>query len=451
MQQPQQHCGHEDHQRQQAEDSPHPSKHQFIVSLASLHPKGKDHLVPPRFILSLLCLLPCALCPAADWPGHLGPHHDGTSPESLHIDPAAPWPVLWKKEVGQGFAAPAIVGDKLILFHRIDEKEIVECLNAKTGDSIWTSSYPATFQCDYTEDEGPRATPTIAQDRVYTFGADGILGCRALADGKVLWSINVKSILHADKGFFGFSSSPLIEGKALVLNLGGKSAGMAAFDINSGKLLWSVLDDEPGCSSPILFPHAGQRYIASLTGAALNLLDPTNGHTIARHPFRTRKQASVNAMTPLVVDDQIFIAAAYGSGAAVLRFDGQQLTPLWSSDDALSCHYNTPVYHNGYLFGFHGKQNTGPDLRCIEWKTGKVMWTAEGVGHGSITLAGDDLLIQTSRGELIIAPASEKAFKPLVRRQVVGRESRADAALVDGYYFVRDRQQLLGLDLRNRK
>src|SRR5207247_6385890 len=191
---------------------------------------------------------------ASDLPQFLGPSRNGVYPGT---DLAESWskegpPIIWQKKVGQGFSGPVVAAGKLILFHRLEDKETVECLEAKTGNPIWSFDYPTSYRDDFGFDEGPRATPAIAESRVYAYGAQGILNCLGLADGKKLWSVDARKEFRAQKGFFGIACSPLIEGNSVLLIVGGsEGAGIIAFDKNTGKVLWKTANDEASYSSPV--------------------------------------------------------------------------------------------------------------------------------------------------------------------------------------------------------
>jgi outer membrane protein assembly factor BamB len=158
----------------------------------------------------------------------------------------------------------------------------------------------------------------------------------------------------------------------------------------------------------------------------------------------------VNAATPLVFGDLIFVSAEYGPGAGVLRFDGSKLTDLWTSDEVLSNHYATSIHYNGILYGYHGRQDIapGPSLRAVDLRTGKVRWSQDRYGAGSITLAGNRLLIMRENGELVLAPASPDAFRPLATARILPATVRAFPALADGFFYVRNENTLVCLDLR---
>jgi outer membrane protein assembly factor BamB len=405
-------------------------------------------------ILSLICTIPL-LSFSSDWPQFLGPTRDGVYAGK---DLADSWPkdgppILWQKKIGQGFSGPAVAAGKLILFHRVEDKETVECLDAKTGKSLWSFDYPTAYRDDFGFDEGPRATPAIFEGRVYTYGAEGMLHCLELVKGNVLWSKNLKAEFHAPKGFFGIACSPLVEGKAVLLNVGGReAAGIVAFDRLDGKVLWKALNDEASYSSPTAATINGPRYAFVLTRANLVALEPANGKVLFQYPFRPPMRNSVTAATPLVIGDSVFISASYNTGATLLKIKPAGPEKVWASEDVLANHYATSVHHNGYLYGIDGRTDPGfeppASLRCIELLTGKVRWKQEGFGAAVITLAGDDLLILTERGELIRAPASPEGFKPGARAQILSTQVRAHPALADGLFYARSKDKFVCVDLR---
>lgn len=250
------------------------------------------------------------------------------------------------------------------------------------------------------------------------------------------------------KGFFGAAGSPLVEDGRVLANIGGRKGGIVAFDARSGQVLWTATNDQASYSSPIAATIAGRRLAIFLTRAGLVGLDPASGTVLFQRPWRARMAASVNAATPLVVGDLLFVSAEYGPGAGVFRLEGSTLTPLWMSNDVLTNHYATSVQHNGYLYGFHGRQEFGQSLRAVELRTGKVRWSEERFLAGTVTLADDRLVILRERGELVVAPASPDGFRPLARAQILPGTVRAYPALSDGFLFARNEDTLVCLDLR---
>ena len=387
---------------------------------------------------------------ATDWPQFLGPARNGTyaGPPLADAWGAAGPKVVWRKQVGQGFAGPAVVGNRVILFHRVGNEEVLESLDAATGNSTWRYAYRTTYRDDFGFDEGPRAVPVVVDGVIYTFGAEGQLHAVDLAKGTRLWSEDTTKRFGVPKGFFGAAGSPLVEGGRVIANVGGEKAGIVAFDAKTGKVIWTATDDDASYSSGVAATIGGRRSGVFLTRDSLVGLDLMSGAVQFQRRWRARLAASVNAATPLIVGDQIFVSAQYGPGAGVLRVNGSQLVDVWTSDDVLSNHYATSVFYNGHLYGFHGRQEFGPSFRAVEFETGKVKWSQEQFRAGSVLLAGDRLLITREGGELVLAAASPQAFRPIARAQILQGVVRPYPALADGLLYVRNENTLVSLDLR---
>ena len=387
---------------------------------------------------------------AQDWPQILGPNRNGiyTGPPIVPSFPRTGPPRLWIRDVGAGFAGPAVVGDRLILFHRVNNRETVEAIEALTGKTIWTFDYGTSYRDDFGFDEGPRAIPVIADGRVFTHGADGFLHGLDFTTGKMLWSVDSRKVFDAPKGFFGVASSPVVDGDRVLVNVGGTKGGIVAFDAATGKMLWTATSDEPSYSAPVIADINGQHTGVFFTRTGLVAVDPSNGKVLYQYRWRSRQAASVNAATPIVAGDKIFLSASYSTGAVLLQVANNAVKPIWSGEESMSNHYSTSVLKDGYLYGFDGRQEFGQTLRCVELATGKVMWNVDGFGAGTLLIAGDTLVIMRESGELAFASASPKAFRLLSRAPLLKGVVRAYPALANGRYFVRNERQLAAFDLR---
>jgi len=377
----------------------------------------------PLFVFALLALV-------SDWPQFLGPTRNGVSPETVGWPPV----MVWRKDAGEGFAAPVVANGKLIFFYRANGKEIIDCLDASSGSKVWSYDYPTTYRDDFGFDEGPRSAPSIADGAVFTFGAQGVLTAVDFATGKKRWSVET----NAKKGWFGAAGSPLVEGGKVLVNVG----GIVAFDAKTGAVAWKATSDEASYSSPTVATIGGARHAFFFTRAGLVDLDPSNGQVRFSFPWRSRSSASVNAATPLVIGNQVFVSASYGTGAILIEVNGSEYKKVWSNDESMSNHYSTCVYRDGFLYGFHGRQEEGQALRCVQWRTGKVMWDVDGYGAGTVTLAGDRLLILRENGELVLAPASPDEFRPTGKVSILNKMVRAYPALADGRLYARDEKTL---------
>lgn len=388
-------------------------------------------------MLLIVCLTAIGVG-AQDWPQLLGPGRDLT-----YTGPGRkPGPLVWKKGVGAGFSGPVVAQGKLIVFHRQGAKEVVEAWDAASGSKVWTYSYPTSYRDDFGFDEGPRAAPLVEGGRVYTYGAEGQLHAVNLADGKKVWSEDTMSKFSVRKSFFGVAPSPVIDGNLLMVNVGGKGAGVVAFDKNTGKVIWTVTDDEASYSSPIVATLGGWKRALFLTRAGLLDIDPASGKVRHQMPWRSRSMASVNAATPIAAGDVLFLSASYGTGAVALEVKGSNYRKLWSNDDSLSSHYSTAVHAGGYLYGFHGRQEEGQELRCVYLKTGKVQWSVEGMRAGTVALAGDTLLVLRENGELIVGKANPKAFQASSKHALLNGTVRSYPAYAGGRMYLRNEDTL---------
>jgi outer membrane protein assembly factor BamB len=404
-----------------------------------------------RFAVTVIVLGLAAMpALAVDWPQYLGPNRNGLyqGPPLAEAWGATGPKVVWRTRVGQGFAGPAVVQNRVLLFHRVGNEEVLESLDAKTGTSTWRYAYATNYRDDFGFDEGPRAVPVVADGIVYTFGAQGQLHAVDLARGTRMWSEDTMKRFTVPKGFFGASGSPLVEDGRVIANIGGDKAGVVAFDAKTGKVLWTATEDDASYSSGVGATIGGKRTAVFLTRDNLLGLDPATGAIQFQRRWRARVAASVNAATPLIVGDTIFVSAQYGPGAGVLRVEGPKLVDVWTSDDAMSNHYATSVYRDGYLYGFHGRQEFGPSFRAVDFKTGEVKWSQDQFRAGSVTLVGDRLFIVREGGELVLAPASPEAFRPLARAQVLSGVVRPMPAIADGFVYLRNENTLICLDLR---
>jgi outer membrane protein assembly factor BamB len=399
------------------------------------------------FVLGIAATLPLG---AEDWPQFLGPERNGIyrGPALTESWPAQGPRVVWRKNIGHGFSGPVVAQGRIILFHRVGNEEVVESLDSRTGATQWRFAYPSSYRDDFGFDEGPRAVPVVADGIVYTFGAEGQLHAIDLAKGTRVWSEDTMRRFAVRKGFFGAAGSPLVEDGRVLANIGGRNAGIVAFDAKTGKVLWTATNDEASYSSPAGATIAGSRVAIFLTRGGILGLNPSTGMVRFQRPWRARMAASVNVATPLVIGDLMFVSAEYGPGAGVFRLEGSMLKELWTSDEALTNHYATSVHYAGHLYGFHGRQEFGQSFRAIELQTGKVRWSEERFGAGTVTLAGTRLLILRERGELVLAAASPDRFNPLARAQILTGTVRAYPALSDGFLFARNDNTLICLDLR---
>jgi outer membrane protein assembly factor BamB len=362
---------------------------------------------------------PKPLAPGAvthDWTSFLGPTHNAISTETklLHEWPKPGPPLVWEMRTGSGYSSPAISGERLVFFHRQENREKVECLRADNGEKYWEFSYPTQFEDRYGYNNGPRASPVIDGERVYTYGAEGKLHCFRLETGQLYWKRDLGGEFKVPQDFFGTATTPLIEGGLLIINVGAPSGPtVAAFDKLSGKMVWGAGKEwGPSYASPIPAVVHGKRRVFVFAGGesrppagGLIMLDPKNGAIDFTFPWRSKSYESVNAASPVVAGNQVFISASYKTGGALLNIlpDGKSSVE-WTSNE-IGTHFNTAVYKDGYLYAFDGRNEPDASLVCVEWKTGKVMWRVNPEWEETLNFNGESRkqTLGTFRGTLLWA------------------------------------------------
>jgi outer membrane protein assembly factor BamB len=409
-----------------------------------------------RFLLyAFVLILTVAPVRADDWPQFLGPRRDGTSQEKGLLDKFAKDEpkVLWQRDVGEGYSGPIIVGEKLILFHRVGDEEVVECLHAVTAKPIWKFTYPTKYADALSKGNGPRSTPLITGDKVVTLGAEGTLTCLTLAEGKKLWSRSLTKEYKAELGYFGIGTSPIVEQDLVLVNVGAPKAGIVAFDLGDGKEAWRAVENKPSdyypsYSSPVVCTVDGVRLAVFFTRNGAVVLDPKSGAIRYQQRWRARYAASVNAAAPLVMDNLVFFSSSYETGALLLKLKKDGADEVWTEKNVMSNHFNTCVYADGHLFGFEGRQEVGPSLRCVELKTKKVKWDQADFGAGTMILADGRLIILTESGDLCLLDATPAAFRETARvRLLDAGPCRAQIALANGRLYARDQKKLVCVQL----
>jgi outer membrane protein assembly factor BamB len=313
---------------------------------------------------------------------------------------------------------------------------------------------------------------------VYTFGAEGVLQCVRVADGQLVWRVDTTKDFGVVKNFFGVGSTPLVYGDLLLVCVGGTPPGgptdvyaangqvesngsaIVAFDKATGKVRWKTGNELASYSSPVLANIGGRDVVFMFARSGLMAIDPVKGETITEFPYRARKLESVNASTPVVVGNEIFISETYELGSALVRFTGSAFEEVWSDrarrrNQAMALHWNTPIEHNGYLFGSSGYHAPEAELRCVEWKTGKVMWSEPGMGRESLLLVDGMLVCLGEDGTIrLVRPTPEK-YDEAAKWELKGPDggpllpypSWAAPALSHGLLYVEGANRLVCLKL----
>jgi len=381
--------------------------------------------------ITMTAILPMAI--SADWPQILGPNRDGViSGESLEPWSAKGPQEQWSVAVGAGNAGPVIRDSKLVIYQHETGEDSVICLEVKTGKQVWKKAFRSSG-------DAPHCTPVWEKEALVLLGNDGVLRCLQPATGDEIWSHSLLKEFKAPAGYFGVGSTPVVEGGNVIVNVGNKNgAGIVAFSLTDGKVVWKATDELASYSSPVAVTQDGVRHVLMITRMHLLSVDPATGKTRFTKPFG-KMGPTVNAATPVVAGNHVFLTANYGIGAAWCQFTADTIQTIWENDDSLSSQYPTPIYCDGYLYGNHGRDDVGvAEFRCIEAKTGKVMWSEADFGMAACLRAKDLLLILKTDGTLLLAPASATGFRPLAKAKISEQLVRALPAYADGKLYVRD-------------
>jgi len=374
----------------------------------------------------------------SDWPIFLGPNQDSHSPETGII---TKWgdtglKLLWQTRLGTSYGAPTIAGGRLMQFDRFGDKSRLYCLNAETGKELWRHEFPTQYEDLYQYNNGPRCSPVIDGDRVYAYAVDGVLACCGATDGKPLWQKNLSQEFGVVQNFFGVGSTPVIEGDLLIAMVGGSppdshkiapgqldrvqpnGSGIVALDKVTGEVKYKIADELASYASLKLATIDGRRWCFAFCRGGLVGFEPTSGKIDFHYSWRDKQLESVNASMPVVGGDEVFISETYGIGSSLLKVAPGKYDVVWKDDDrkrakAMQTHWNTPVYVDGYLYGCSGRHTENATLRCLEWKTGKVLWDQPGMARTSLLAIDGHMLCLGEFGQLWLLKCSPEKAEPI--------------------------------------
>lgn len=402
-----------------------------------------------RLLFAAAALISVTEARAADWPQFLGPARNGVAaadeqpvPGEFKSEPK----VVWEKTLGSGHAGPAVAGGRVVVFHREGGNSVVEALEPGMGNALWRTVFPTSYRDSFGMDDGPRATPAVSDGRVFIHGADGVLTAIALADGQQLWQVDTVKTFDSPQGFFGRACAPLVhDGRVIITPGGAGGKAVAAFDVKDGSLKWAAGDDEASYSSPVV---TSPTVLTCWLRNHLTTLDLLSGKVLSREHFRPEIEASVSAATPVKTDHGWFVTAEYDVGSSLWDIGGDgSLKKTWSSDAGINAHYATPVYFDGHLYGFDGRQESGQTLRCWDTATHQSKWDSPRVKGGTLLLVKDKLLVVTESGELWVVPATPAKFDPITTVQIMRAGHRGYAAYSNGVLYARDAEKLVAVKL----
>jgi outer membrane protein assembly factor BamB len=380
------------------------------------------------------------------WTGFRGPRRDGVYREAAIRTTwdAAPPRELWKQPVGDGFSSFAIAGGRAFTIEQRRDQEVVSAYDVETGRELWTNGWSAHFT-DSTGD-GPRATPTWHDGRLYALGALGELRALDAGTGRVAWRRNILEENQAVHPQWAMAASPLVvDGKVIVLPGGGSRNSVVAYDAESGAKVWSVLDDRQAYTAPMVATLAGRRQIVVVSARRMVGLTIDDGTLLWEYPWVT--DYDVNASQPIAVaHNRLFVSAGYGHGAIVLQLavDGDRLSvkPVWQNT-RMKNKFSSSVYHDGHIYGLDEAI-----LACVDAATGELRWKGGRYGYGQLVLAGNHVIVLTERGELALVRATPAAHQEVALVPAIDGRTWNHPAINDGRLLVRNGREMAAFDLR---
>lgn len=397
---------------------------------------------------------------AGDWPQILGPTRNGIAAADERLADA--WPAdgprtVWSREAGAGYAGVAVVGERVILFHRVGDREVVEALDAATGKPLWSDGHRTTFAPQVGGGNGPLCVPLVAGGRVVVFGAQGVLACLDLTTGRRLWTHETHREFGADEGYFGAGSTPVVAAGRVIVNVGGRKvdgvrgdAGIVAFDLETGGVSWRATAEPASYAAPVAVDVGGAPHVLLVARYQCLLLDAGDGAVRWRFPFGQRGP-TVNAATPLVFPDgHLLVTASYGIGSVYAAFDRQAARTVWQGVEQLATQYCTPVELDGRLYAIDGRDDVPPaDFVCLDRRTGRAVWREAGFGYGTLLAADGKLVVATTDGDLVLARPRADGIEILARARPfpAGATLRPLPALARGRLYVRDEARLTCLEV----
>lgn len=375
-----------------------------------------------------------------DWPQWMGPNRDGMWKETNTIDafPASGAVIKWRTPVGLGYSGPAVVKDRVFVTDyvtnagltndfskraKLEGKERILCLDAKTGEKVWSHDYDCVYELSYPG--GPRCTPTVHDGKVYTLGAEGNLFCLNAENGKVIWSKDLKKEYNTQSPIWGYCGHPLIYQNKLICLAGGKDSVVVAFDKDSGKELWHSLNaSEIGYAPPTLIEQAGVKQVVIWHADACAAVDPDTGKEL--WSVKLKPNYGMSIMTPVKYKDLLYVGGIINKGMC-LKLDSSKpgATVAWEGDrdTGIYCKTSSPLLVDDHMYGV----DMNGELRCVEIETGKRKWEtfsptsgkSANSGTGFLVKNGEKFFIFAETGELVIAKLSPRKYEEVSRAKIL--------------------------------
>ncbi len=352
--------------------------------------------------------------------------------------------MLWKAEVGTGFASISVSGGRAYTMGNIKNNDVLYCLDTETGDQIWKKSYPCRLFAE-SHEGGPCATPTVEGGAVYTFSKNGDAIRFDAATGQIVWHKNLVKELGLKPPTWHFAGSPLVVGDLVILNAGTYGVALNKAD---GSIAWQSGKGPSGYATGVLLGTAARQCVVMPVSRELVGLNPATGEVMWKVPWKTNYD--ITAADTIISGDTVFISSEYNDSCALYRIDGRNVAEIWKNKNMCN-HVNSCVLWEGHLYGFDGSVGGLGKLTCLNFQTGQRIWSQAGMGTGSLTAADGKLIILSEDGKLVVAEASPGGFKELASARILTGKCWTVPVLANGRIYARNAAgQLVCVDVRGK-
>lgn len=400
-------------------------------------------LLARSLFLALIPLSAVGVTQADDWPTWRGVRRDGISTETnwtTNWGTEGP-KIRWRRNIGTGFSSIVVSRGKAISLGNQDDTDSLFCLDVENGNTLWRYDYAAPLD-DNNFDGGPTSTPTVDDNRVYILSRTGNLVCLDFESGKVNWTKNLPEEAGVEIPGWGFASSPVVVDSYLILNVG--QSGMK-LDKMTGEVVWQS-EGESAYMTPLAIEVGGKNWLVIASGKFYQGIDRETGEQLWKQRWLTN--FGCNAADPIFHEGKLFISSGYNRGSALLDLTSESPQILWESKEYQN-QWSSSILLNGFLYGVDGNDTGDRFFKCLDFSTGEVRWSIDGLGSASVIAAANKLIILSDQGELVVAEASPEKFEPIARGSILSGKCWTTPVLANGHLFARNAAgELVCVDLR---
>jgi len=378
---------------------------------------------------------------AADWPHWRGPDRNGIAPDTgINKDwNARPPQVLWQTPMhDDGYAGPAVADGRVFIIDHEGADDVVRAIDLETGQDLWQARYPDLARADY---GFSRSSPVYDDGHLYTVSYLGQVHRISAASGEIVWSVNMRQQFAGVSPQWGYAMSALIDGDRVIVVPGGPDACVVALDKATGEVIWAGGgSDIPGYATPVKATIQEVEQYVVFAGKSLIGVAVADGRLLWRVPWETAYD--VNAATPIISGNAIYITSNYKRGCAVISIEADGPRIVWENTNMAS-HFNTSVFHDGYLYG-----PSNPNLVCLDPSNGQIMWQQSGFERGGcVGVDGVIIAMGGASGDVVMVEATPERYHELGRIRPLGGQSWTAPIIANGRLIIRNKQALACLDI----